>query len=109
MLRAAAVVVAAGSLALGLIAFAPPVGAATPGATRAQAQPDRCADRPGNQSRPCVGPVVDESGGGGDTLTIVVSVVVGLVVAGIAFVLLRRQLAAGGSHATADEQTRGRA
>jgi hypothetical protein len=39
--------------------------------------------------------VVDESGGGGDTLTIVVSVVVGLAVAGIAFVLLRHHLEQG--------------
>jgi hypothetical protein len=47
---------------------------------------------PRERSRRCVGPVVDESGGGGDTVTIVVSVVVGLAVAGVAFVLLRRQL-----------------
>jgi hypothetical protein len=42
-----------------------------------------------------VGPVVDESGGGGDTVTIVASVLVGLAVAGVAFVLLRRQLSHG--------------
>jgi hypothetical protein len=35
---------------------------------------------------------VDESGGGGETVTIVLSVLVGLAVAGVAFVLTRRQL-----------------
>jgi uncharacterized protein HemX len=63
-------------------------------AARAQAQPDRCKERPGTQHRPCVGPVTDPSGGGGDTLTIALSVVVGLAVAGVAFVVLRRQLVA---------------
>lgn len=87
-------------VSLGLVATASPLGAAgapsaLPHATPHQEPqaPDRCADRPGTQQQPCVGPVVDESGGGGDTLTIVLSVVVGLAVAGIAFVLLRRQLA----------------
>ena len=37
---------------------------------RSQEQPDRCKERPGSQRRPCVGPVTDESGGGGDALTI---------------------------------------
>jgi hypothetical protein len=55
----------------------------------------RCG-REGDQPRRCVGPVTDESGGGGSTLTIVVSVVVGLAVAGVAFVLVRKQLASGG-------------
>jgi len=55
-------------------------------------QPDRCGDPSGARPQRCVGPVVDESGGGGDTVTIVLSVVVGLGVAGTAFVLLRRQL-----------------
>jgi hypothetical protein len=77
-------------LALGL-------GAATPaGAVVLRApEPDRCAERPHDRAQRCVGPVVDESGGGGDTVTIVASVLVGLAVAGVAFVLLRRQLAHG--------------
>ena len=50
----------------------------------------------GSVPKRCVGPVTDESGGGGDVLTIVIGVVVGLAVAGIAFVLVRRQLATGG-------------
>ena len=54
-----------------------------------------CEGQPGDRPGRCVGPVVDESGGGGDTLTIVVSVLVGLAVAGIAFVLLRRRLERG--------------
>jgi hypothetical protein len=60
---------------------------------RSQEQPDRCKERPGSQRRPCVGPVTDESGGGGDALTIGLSVVVGLAIAGAAFLLVRRQLA----------------
>jgi hypothetical protein len=58
-------------------------------------QPDRCDQPEGARPKRCVGPVTDESGGGGDTLTIVVSVLVGLAVAGVAFVLLRRQLSQG--------------
>ncbi len=55
---------------------------------------ERCGtDRERDRDR-CVGPVTDESGGGGGTVTIVVSVVVGLAVAGVAFVLLRRQFVA---------------
>jgi hypothetical protein len=42
----------------------------------------------------CRGPVDNESGGGGSTLTIAVSVIVGLGVATVAFIVLRRQLAA---------------
>jgi hypothetical protein len=54
-----------------------------------------CEGPPRDRTGRCVGPVVDESGGGGDTLTIVLSVLVGLVIAGVAFVLLRRQLTQG--------------
>ena len=67
MLRAAAVVAA---LALGGVvgvSSAPPLAAST----SAQEAPDRCADEPGAQPRPCVGPVTDESGGGGEVWTIV--------------------------------------
>jgi hypothetical protein len=65
------------------------------GAVGPQPNPDRCDATQQDRPRRCVGPVVDESGGGGDTLTIVVSVVVGLAVAGIAFVLLRHHLEQG--------------
>ena len=68
---------------------------ALPAVGAAQPQPDRCARQPGTQHRPCVGPVTDESGGGGDALTIALSVVVGVAVAVIAFVLLRRQMRRG--------------
>jgi hypothetical protein len=74
-------------LALALGATVGPISPAT-----AQTEPDRCASKPGTQRHPCVGPVTNESGGGGDTLTIVVSVLVGLTVAGVAVVLLRREL-----------------
>jgi hypothetical protein len=57
--------------------------------------PVHCDETSGTRPRRCVGPLVDESGGGGDTVTIVVSVVVGLAVAGVAYVLLRRQLSRG--------------
>jgi hypothetical protein len=55
-----------------------------------------CQD--GNPPAPgerCRGPVDNESGGGGTGLTIAVSVVVGLGIATVAFIVLRRQL---GSH-----------
>jgi hypothetical protein len=60
--------------------------------------PTKCGrdDTPGSTPGRCVGPVTDESGGGGDALTIAIGVVVGLAVAGVAFVLVRRQLASGG-------------
>jgi hypothetical protein len=54
--------------------------------------PERCERADGEPGR-CVGPVTDESGGGGDVLTIALGVVVGLAIAGVAFVLVRRQLA----------------
>ena len=54
----------------------------------------RCGREDGAPKR-CVGPVTDESGGGGDALTIVIGAVVGLTVAGVAFVLLRKQLSTG--------------
>lgn len=53
----------------------------------------QCGRDDSGEPKRCVGPVTDESGGGGGTLTIVVSVVVGLAIAGVAFVLVRRQLA----------------
>jgi hypothetical protein len=57
----------------------------------------------------CRGPVDNESGGGGTALTIAVSVVVGLGVATLAFVVLRRQLAsqqpAGASTSTSGTPT----
>jgi len=56
--------------------------------------PPKCGrEREGDEPERCVGPVTDESGGGGSTLTIVVAVVVGLAVAGAAFVVVRKQLA----------------
>jgi hypothetical protein len=60
--------------------------------------PTKCDrdDTAGSTPKRCVGPVTDESGGGGDALTIVIGVVVGLTVAGVVFVLVRRQLASGG-------------
>ena len=68
---------------------------ATPaGASVARDDVPPCAD--GRQPKPgerCKGPVDNTSGGGGGALTIVVSVVVGLAIAGVAFVVLRRQLA----------------
>jgi len=53
-----------------------------------------CQD--GNPPAPgerCRGPVDNESGGGGSALTIAVSVIVGLGIATVAFIILRRQLA----------------
>ena len=76
---------------LTLSALAPTVAVAGTDPT----SPPKCG-REGDEPKRCVGPVTDESGGGGSTLTIVVSVVVGLAVAGVAFVLVRRQLASGG-------------
>lgn len=78
-----------GLLVFALAATAVPAAASV----RFQEQPDRCKERPGSQRRPCVGPVTDESGGGGDALTIALSVAVGMAIAGVAFVFVRRQLA----------------
>lgn len=80
---------------IGLLVVVLAGAAATPiaASVRSQEQPDRCKERPGSQRRPCVGPVTDESGGGGDALTIALSVAVGVAIAGVAFVLVRRQLA----------------
>ena len=72
---------------------------AVPGAALAgDPAPTKCDrdDTPGSTPGRCVGPVTDESGGGGDALTIAIGAVVGLVVAGVAYVLVRRQLASGG-------------
>jgi hypothetical protein len=79
------------ALALAVVLASPAIAAAG-----TDPVPTRC-DREqteGSTPKRCVGPVTDESGGGGDTLTIVLSVVIGLTVAGVAFVLLRKQLTA---------------
>ena len=53
-----------------------------------------CQDgKPPAPGERCRGPVDNESGGGGSALTIAVSVIVGLGIATVAFVVLRRQLA----------------
>ena len=77
-----------------VVALAGPLVAPAAAAVRVQEQPDRCKERLGSQRHPCVGPVTDESGGGGDALAIALSVAVGVAIAGVAFVLVRRQLAA---------------
>lgn len=77
-----------------VVALAGASAAPIAASVRSQEPPDRCKERPGSQRRPCVGPVTDESGGGGDALTIALSVAVGVAIAGVAFVLVRRQLAA---------------
>jgi hypothetical protein len=64
---------------------------ATASVARDQVEP--CADgKPPAPGQRCKGPVDNESGGGGGALTIGVSVLVGLTIAGVAFVVLRRQL-----------------
>jgi hypothetical protein len=83
--------VLAATLALTLSAS----GVAVAGTDPAPTKCDR-DDTAGSTPKRCVGPVTDESGGGGDALTIAIGVVVGLAVAGAAFVLGRRQLASGG-------------
>jgi hypothetical protein len=86
-------IIATVALVLVVALVAPtPLGAV---ADRIGEPPGRCDETSGTRPQRCVGPLVDESGGGGDTVTIVVSVVVGLAVAGVAYVLLRRQLSKG--------------
>ncbi len=79
-------------VAVGTALDAPPAFATT---ARDDVKP--CADgqEPGPGER-CTGPVDNSSGGGGGGLTIAVSVAVGLAIAGVAFVVLRRQLASMG-------------
>ena len=63
------------------------------GASHAAARP--CVESPSAGSpatRPCLGPITNESGGGGGSATIIVSVVVGLAVASGAMVLVHRRL-----------------
>jgi len=72
--------------------------------TEPRPDPERCV-REGEGPRRCVGPVVDESGGGGDALTIVVGVVVGLGIAVGAFFIVRRQLASTGSSSSTLESS----
>lgn len=83
--------------ALATVGVVPAVAAtsATSARTTARDPVEPCRDgKPPAPGERCRGPVEDESGGGGTALTIGVSVVVGLVIAGIAFLVLRRQLAA---------------
>jgi hypothetical protein len=77
-----------------LVVVAGAAAAPVEASVRAQAQPDRCKAQPGSQRHPCVGPVTDESGGGGDALTIGLSIAIGAAIAGVASILVRRQLAA---------------
>jgi hypothetical protein len=86
-------IIATVALVLGVAVAAPtPLGAVAGGTGE---PPVHCDESSGTRPQRCVGPLVDESGGGGNTVTIVVSVVVGLAVAGVAYVLLRRQLSKG--------------
>ena len=99
---AAALVVAA---ALATIGVAPALAATSGTASRAVARDDvePCQDgKPPAPGERCRGPVQDESGGGGTALTIAVSVVVGLAIATVAFIILRRQLE---SHRPSGEPT----
>jgi hypothetical protein len=67
---------------------------ATVGTTVGRDNVAPCQD--GNPPAPgerCRGPIDNESGGGGSALTIAVSVIVGLGIATVAFIILRRQLA----------------
>ena len=95
-LAAALVVVAAATAAM---VGAVPASAASPGTTGRTLGSDNvapCQDgKPPAPGERCRGPVDNESGGGGTGLTIAVSVVVGLGIATVAFIVLRRQL---GSH-----------
>jgi hypothetical protein len=85
-----AVVVAVGVLlAVGTLA----VPAAARPSTVVRAVP--CPNgRPVGPHVACTGPVTHRAGGGGGVVTIVVSVVVGLAVAGVAAVFVRKRLAA---------------
>lgn len=84
-------------VALATVGVVPAVAAtsATSAGTIARDAVEPCRDgKPPAPGERCRGPVEDTSGGGGTALTIGASVVVGLVIAGVAFVVLRRQLAA---------------
>jgi hypothetical protein len=77
------VTVLLGPAAAATAAAPPPAGAAVP-----------CPNgRPAGPHVACTGPVTHHAGGGGGVLTIVVSVVVGLGVAGAALALVRRRIA----------------
>jgi hypothetical protein len=87
------VAVAALTASLAAVTLLPPWDAPRASASVTRDQVEPCAD--GKEPAPgerCKGPVDNESGGGGGALTIVVSVLVGLTIAGVAFVVLRRQL-----------------
>jgi hypothetical protein len=103
-----AALLAAGVLAT--VGVAPAVAETSGSTARTVARDDVEPCRDGKAPAPgerCRGPVEDESGGGGTALTIGVSVVVGLAIAGIAFVVLRRQLAAHHTGAAAPTPTTG--
>jgi hypothetical protein len=97
VVAALALVVVLATVVLGtsFAAVLPAAFDATPAfATVARDNVEPCADgRPPAPGERCTGPVDNSSGGGGGALTIAVSVVVGLAIAGVAFVVLRRQLA----------------
>lgn len=84
-----AVVVTLGVL-VGVGAVAAPVAARPSSAVRAVPCPN---GHPIGPHVACTGPVTHRAGGGGGVLTIVVSVVVGLAVAGVAALFVRRRLA----------------
>lgn len=82
---AAAILVAA-------VLTGPGAASALASAPRDNVGPCRNHEEPAPGAR-CRGPVDNTSGGGGSALTIAVSVIVGLGIATVAFIVLRRQLA----------------
>ncbi|HEV2310416.1 MAG TPA: hypothetical protein VGU73_07825 [Acidimicrobiia bacterium] len=87
-MTARGILLAVGVLA-GLGALAAPAAARPAGVVRAVPCPN---GRPVGPHVACTGPVTHRSGGGGGVLTIVLSVVVGLAVAGVAAVFVQRRL-----------------
>lgn len=82
------------ALALVVVAAMGVVGALPASAVTRRDNVAPCQDgKPPAPGKRCRGPVDNESGGGGSALTIAVSAVVGLGVATVAFIVLRRQLA----------------
>jgi hypothetical protein len=81
------------TVGLGVTVLLGPAAAATVAAP-APAGAIPCPNgRPAGPHVACTGPVTHHAGGGGGVLTIVVSVVVGLGVAGAALALVRRRIA----------------
>jgi hypothetical protein len=78
--------------AMGVVGAVPAVAATATATGRDDVAPCQNGTPPAPGER-CRGPVDNESGGGGSVLTIAVSVIVGLGIATVAFVVLRRQLA----------------